>query len=249
MRYAFIAGSRAGVNARPDSDVDFVVVLNYPSRHHEIGVAEAMRDLHIAYGLEYSHCGEVISQPTLENMLLAGPNLRRLIDIGFLDCACFGADCILSIARKFLVVLGMLAGPKSNPVGDLYALQADALRASQFFDSVPRFRIPKPPRVLDWESCRSDSPRLDSWQRFMAMIQANNFDDTPVGIGLERWFMHPTIHAPAISSSEDQTAPLAAFAPEKCPLEQMPTQHQLRSAIEVQCLSIDTANLVSERIL
>nr|MCU0731772.1 nucleotidyltransferase domain-containing protein [Hyphomonas sp.] len=180
LRYAFIAGSRAVGDPRSDSDVDYVVVLNRPSRSHEVAVAQAMRDIHRAHALQYSHCGEILSRPTLENMLSASPQLRNLVEIGFLECACFGADCILSIARKFLVVLHMLSGPKCDIVGDTDALADDAARAGQFFASVPGFHFPKSPQVLDWSGAPADSPRSARWRQVMDQVQAGNHLDTPV---------------------------------------------------------------------
>ena len=236
LRYAFISGSRAGGNPRTDSDVDYFVVLNQPSRSHETSVAQAMRGLHLAHALQFSHCGEIISIPTLDNMLSAAPQLRHLIKSGYLECACFGADCILSIARKFLVVLHMLAGPKSHVVGDINALQQDASSATLFFDSVREFSFPKPPQVLDWTGVSSDSPRLANWQQFMSLIQNGDLLDTPVGVGLERLFAHAMVHPAKYPGDQDHDARLDAIAPGKCPLELLPSQQGIRKIIRIQCL-------------
>jgi len=237
LRYAFIAGSRAGGDPRPDSDVDYVVVLNRPSRFQEISVAQAMRDIHRAHALQDSHCGEIISLPTLDNMLSATPQLRHLIEIGYLECACFGADCILSIARKFLVVLHMLAGHKSHVMGDVNALKQDTSRASLFFESLPGFRFPKSPQVLDWTGTPSDSTRFTDWRRFTGLIQPGDLLDTPVGVSLERWFSNTIAHPAERLRDEDHAVRLGAITPGKCPLEQLPAQQGLRRVIQVQCIS------------
>lgn len=216
--------------------IDYVVVLNRPSRSQETSVAQALRDIHRAHALQYSHCGEIISLPTLENMLSAVPLLRYLIEVGYLECACFGADCILSIARKFLVVLHMLAGPKSNVVGDIKALKQDVSRASLFFESVPEFSFPKAPQVLDWTGVPSDSPRLAGWQRFMGLIEAGEFLETPVGVSLEKWFAHAMILPAERPAYQDHGAGFGAITLCKCPLEQLPSHQGLRKVIQSQCL-------------
>jgi len=237
LSYAFIAGSRAAGSSRPDSDVDYFVVLKRPSRSHEISVAQAMRNIHRENALRYSHCGEIISLPTLNNMLSTAPELRNLIESGFLQYACFGADCILSIARKFLVVLHMLAGIKSHVVGDVNALDQHANCARLFFESVPSFHIPRLPQVLDWTGTSSDSTRLSDWQRFMRLIQAGDLLDTPVGVSLERWFAHPMVYRADCPEDNDRAMWTGSSIPNKCPLEQLTVQQELRGIIQVQCIS------------
>lgn len=235
LRYAFIAGSRAAGHPRSHSDVDLFVVLNQPSRPDEIALADAMRQLHQDHGLEFSHCGAILSMATLENMLASVGQLRILIGRGFLNAACFQSDCILSMARKFLVVLHMLAGTKSNLLGDRAALDADSMCASEFFESERGFFVPRQAQALAWPcNLREDGLRA-RWEVFMRRIHAGELHHTPVGIGLERWFLDATFGSLALPPDGARDASFS-FASDRCPLQDMPGDHQLFRIINAQCL-------------
>lgn len=239
---AFVAGSRAKGNYNQHSDIDLFVVLNHPSRANEKCLAEELRSLHEKQGLIYDHCGEIFSRDTLENLLKGIRNLDALVENGFCQLACYQTDCILSIARKTQVVLHMLSEEKEMIIGNFSVLQEYEMIAKDFYS-----RHGNPPSQLHHQKLRWPANVISHsakarWQSYVNEMKKNQFCDTPVGIGLERWFLS------SIFSDEIPTVLLSKTTREsqqdslECPLWNTSIDKGINRLLHSQCLGISQDN-------
>ncbi|MFE4518877.1 nucleotidyltransferase domain-containing protein [Kitasatospora sp. NPDC056783] len=222
---SFVGGSYARGSNKQTSDVDLFVVTARSDHDRERLLAERLRDIHLAAGLYFDHCGEILTLDTLttllaftEHCVAAVPAVQR--------SACYLADCPLSVFRKGDVVFKFLGDPKTavhDPVGLLPALEA---RAAAYFSAWPMPRVQECKGRLRLPPGSPQQRLADLWQSRGA---TEAWTDTPVGIGLERWF---GIELPARSEALHQTgsATSPALGGADCPLPVVAT-------LAAQCLA------------
>ncbi|MFE3873323.1 nucleotidyltransferase domain-containing protein [Kitasatospora sp. NPDC059146] len=181
---SFVGGSYARGSDKTTSDIDLFVVTARSDHDRERLLAERLRDVHQAAGLDFDHCGEILTLDTLntllaftEHCIAAVPAVQR--------SACYLADCPLSVFRKGDVVFKFLTDPKTavhDPAGLLPALEA---RAATYFSAWPMPRVQEHKGRLRLQSGSPQQRLAGLWQDRDA---TDSWTDTPVGIGLERWF-------------------------------------------------------------
>ena len=237
---AFIAGSRATGNYTQHSDIDLLVVLNHPSRAKEKCLAEELKNLHEKQGLYYEHCGEIFSQDTLDKLLKGVYNLDTLIENGFCQLACYQTDCIFSIARKTQVVLHMLSEKKEMITGDFSVLQEYEMIAKSFYS-----KHGSPPSQLHLQKLRWPTETVShsiemKWQSYANAVENKEFCDTPVGIGLERWFLSTRFldenPDDIMQSKMIQTS--QSFPSDQCPLWNTSIDKGMSRLLRSQCLGV-----------
>ena len=233
---SFIAGSRAKDNYNPKSDVDLFVILKRPLRNEEELLSRKLQEFHEINNLKYEHCGEIFSQDTLEIMLKSCPNLSELIKVGFSESACFQAECILSIARKTLVVLHMLASEKKMITGDRNALSNYENVAKDFYSNHSNIFICTSQSQLNWVDTPSTLKSVhDEWKRIMRKIHKGDFNDTPIGTSLDKWFKSNRFVQSNIKN-EKLTQKQHFFSKTKCPLIDKSIQNNIFKLFQKQCL-------------
>ncbi|WP_030458508.1 nucleotidyltransferase domain-containing protein [Kitasatospora sp. NRRL B-11411] len=227
---SFVGGSYARGSNKPTSDIDLFVVTARSNHGRERLLAERLRDLHLAAGLDFDHCGEILTLDTLDTLLAftehciaAVPAIQR--------SACYLADCPLSVFRKGDVVFKFLADPKTavhDPAGLLPALEA---RAAAYFSAWPMPRIQPHKGLLRLPSGSPQQQLADLWRN---RDSADDWTDTPVGIGLERWF---GTELPARSEALRPAGPVTVAPPDgtTCPLPAAGTT--LAQLLAAQCLA------------
>jgi len=236
LRYAFVAGSRASGRARPDSDVDFFVVLNEPSIAQEHRMAQTMRRLHDRHGLAFAHCGEILTLDFLNRVFSGTVQLTALVEHGFTETPCFAADCVLSAARKYLVILGMLAGPKIQVRGDARTLDMHSRLASAFFEDIPETIMPPhDSATIAWDDNAVDDPLRERWMAINRRVAAGLLDDSPLGIDLDRWFGHIVLRSPTARWRECG-APGQGRSFRICPLREPAVDTGISEALRSQCI-------------
>ncbi len=229
---AFIAGSRATNNHKKNSDIDLFVILNNPSRAQEKKLALELRNMHEEYGLLFEHCGEIFSISTLDSLLQTARSLQPLFRNGFSSLACYQTDCILSIARKIKVVLHMLRMPKIFISGDMSALNRYVDFAERFYlkygEPIPQLKV----NSLRWDDqCNQSYKVIKRWKYFNNMLSTNDFLDTPIGIGLERWFI-----APKCTERKTLEVGCPKIDSDLCPISSQKIVGSTRAIITSQCL-------------
>ncbi|MEU4300326.1 nucleotidyltransferase domain-containing protein [Kitasatospora aureofaciens] len=227
---SFVGGSYARGANKPTSDIDLFVITARSDHDRERQFAERLRTVHRIAGLEFDHCGEVLTLDTLNALLTftetcieAVPAVQR--------SACYLADCPLSVFRKGDVVFKFLNDPKTavhDPAGLLPTLEA---RAAAYFSAWPMPRVQQHKGRL---RLPPGSPQQQLAERWESRAGTDAWADTPVGIGLERWFgtelaarsevLHPG--SPVAQAPPDGTA---------CPLPS--TSHVLAARLTAQCLA------------
>jgi predicted nucleotidyltransferase len=230
LALAFVGGSHARATSKPSSDIDIFVVLNSPQRDRERRFASVLRDLHTAHALSFDHCGEVFDAQTLENLLAfterciaAAPAIQR--------AACYQADCALSIFRKGDVVFKFLVDPKICIHDPHDTLPALGQRAHRYFTRwpMPRIQEHKGQLILPEGSAQQDL--VGTWDAHSA---TGGWADTPVGIGLERWF-GPVLDPRAAALSSENQFVRTPDNPRSCPLTFAPPRS--RRVLQAQCLA------------
>ncbi len=237
LLFAFIAGSRAKGNYNQHSDIDVFVVLNHPSREKEKCIAENLRNIHQKQGLVYDHCGEIFSQSTLDRLLEGVQNLDFLVKNSFCQLACYQTDCILSVARKTQVVLHMLSEKKKMIVGDFSVLRDYEKIAKSFYTKHGHPPMQLHPQNLRWPNDTISHNVKVRWQSYVDDIKNNKFCDTPVGIGLERWFLSNTFsdEIPTILQLKPLQSSQSSSS-DQCPLWDASIDKDINRLLRSQCL-------------
>lgn len=181
---AFVGGSYARGTQKPTSDVDTVVVLAHSDRGQETRFAECFRTLHLDAGLKMGHCGEVFDIATLEELLTFTDGCIAAVP-AIQASACYLADCPLSMFRKGDVVWKMLEEPKICVYDPKALLTGLEIRALDYFRRWPMPRIQTFKSQLRLSDTSPEAKLAATWVRRAGTAQWVN---TPVGIGLERWF-------------------------------------------------------------
>lgn len=173
----FVGGSRATGTAGGSSDIDVFVVIFAGDRAREEEFARELRNMHLNARFDFDHYGEIFSYRTLidlldftEALIAASPAVA--------ESACYRGNCLLSIFRKGQVVFGFLHDQKIHVRDYCGILKPLELRSQRYFkrSGIRRSR-PEDAVLLPHGSERQ---RLaGNWREGM---------ETPIGIGLERWF-------------------------------------------------------------
>ncbi|MFD9424952.1 MULTISPECIES: nucleotidyltransferase domain-containing protein [unclassified Streptomyces] len=230
---AFVGGSYARGMAKPTSDIDVFVLLNHCDRPSETAFANALRALHREAGLHFDHCGEVFDSGSLDTLLrfteqaiAAVPAIQR--------SACYQADCPLSIFRKGDIVFKFLEDPKLHVLDPAQVLPALENRASAFFEKWPMPRVQEHKKSLALPERSEQATLARTWAE---RESAPQWVDTPVGVGLERWFGAGLItRAGALATETPISTPPPS--PSACPLPN--TEGAARRIFAAQCLARST---------
>jgi predicted nucleotidyltransferase len=218
---AFVGGSRARGLARLHSDIDVFVMLENANRQEERAFAVALKKLHQRHHLSFDHCGEIFDRKTLATLLKFTEQLVEGLP-SIQESACYRGNCLLSIFRKGDVVFNFFADPKiciCDPFGSLPDLE---IRARKYIKRWPVTRAQQNKRELSLPGKSKQARLAHLWRR------RKNCDlkwtDTPVGIGLERWFGEDlrermnklgTKTFPGVAPRFDsQSCPIAGMRPE-----------------------------------
>ncbi|MFF9212898.1 MULTISPECIES: hypothetical protein [unclassified Streptomyces] len=229
---AFVAGSRAGGRRSGRSDVDVFLLIVSADRARELQYADWLRGLHLRHRLHFDHYGEIFSMPALETLLTAtekvttaAPQMRY--------SACYRGNCPLSTFRKGQVVLRFLEGPKVCVLDPGQVLAALAERARAYFARW-NVEVPGPEGTVVW----LDGSPQQALARSLAWSSAHPVD-SPVGIGLERWFGPGldekliALTKPILTSESDTDARSLS-----CPLTDSSRGGELPPVYAVQCLAV-----------
>ncbi|MET8626581.1 nucleotidyltransferase domain-containing protein [Kitasatospora sp. NPDC004669] len=228
---SFVGGSYARGTNKQTSDIDLFVITARSDHDRERLFAERLRDVHLAAGLDFDHCGEILTIDTLntllaftEHCIAAVPAVQR--------SACYLADCPLSVFRKGDVIFKFLTDPKTavhDPAGLLPTLEA---RATAYVSAWPMPRIQEHKGRLRLPPGSPQQRLADLWQSRDA---TDAWTDTPVGIGLERWF---GTELPARSEALHKTGPVTSPALDGagCPLP-VAADTTLAAPLTAQCLA------------
>jgi hypothetical protein len=230
VAFAFVGGSYARGSHRPGSDVDVFVAIKQSDVDSERVYAERLRQLHRDANLDFDHCGEIFAMAVLDQLLAfterciaSVPAVQR--------SACYLADCPLSVFRKGDVVFKFIADPKTavyDPDGLLPALEQ---RAAEYFRRWPMPRIQDHKGSLQLPTPSPQHRLLTTWQERTTTAQ---WADTPVGVGLERWFGTELPERDAALAGLPVVA-VPSADPRSCPL---PVASQTFAALlSAQCLA------------
>ncbi|MFE6737532.1 nucleotidyltransferase domain-containing protein [Streptomyces tubercidicus] len=234
LAVAFVGGSYARQAAKPTSDIDIFVLLKHCDRPSETAFALALRALHHDAGLDFDHCGEVFDIASLDILLTfteraieAVPAIQR--------SACYQADCPLSVFRKGDVVFKFLEDPKLHVLDRVDALPALEKRASAYFAQWPMARVQEHKKRLTLPERSEQASLAQTWAQREATPR---WIDTPVGIGLERWFGAGLIER---AGRLDTEAPVTTppVKPHMCPIPS--SEGTARRVFAAQCLAFSTS--------
>jgi Nucleotidyltransferase domain len=227
LRLAFVGGSYARGTAKPTSDVDVFVLIHEPDMRAEREFATSLRDLHEDTGLSFDHCGELFDQGTLTELLGATDRCVTALP-AIQQMACYQADCLLSVFRKGDVAFKFLADPKICVMGDTRYLAELEHRAAEFFGRFPMRRVQQLKGQLVLPFGSSQARLLDALQ---ARFADEQWLDTPVGVGLHRWF-GDLVDIPSANGTA-----VEATMSYRCPLPSHPADTEVGSVLRHQCLS------------
>lgn len=230
LAVAFVGGSYARQTNRPTSDIDTFVLLRRPQRSQEYLFARRFLLFHRQAGLQFDHCGEVFDAITLDQLLTftercieAVPTVQR--------SACYLADCLLSIFRKGDVVFKFLADPKICVYDPNHWLPELEQRATAYFQRWPMPRVQEYKGFLRYPPGSHQAALADEWQ---SKENSPDWTETPVGIGLERWFGQSLLLRAAILNDQPR-ATEALEDPRTCPIPT--TTEPLATLLSAQCLA------------
>lgn len=235
LALAFVGGSHGRGTATATSDIDVFVLLRHSDHPTEHAFAADLRALHQQAGLHFDHCGEVFDAATLdglltftERVLAAAPALQH--------AACYQADCPLSVFRKGDIVFKFLDDPKihvHDPGERLPCLQR---RAAAYFARWPVPRIQHHKHQLALPPGSVQARLAAHWQSPHGQRHGGTgeWTDTPVGVGLDRWFGDGLPPRAKALQPDSFTEPPAD--PTTCPLPH--SAGTARHAVAAQCLAI-----------
>lgn len=238
---AFVGGSYATGTNRPTSDIDTFVLLRKPQRSHEYIFARRFLQFHKQAGLNFDHCGEVFDTITLNHLLTftercieAVPAVQR--------SACYLADCRLSIFRKGDVVFKFLADPKICVYDPNNWLSELEQRATDYFKRWPMPRVQNYKGLLRLLPSSHQAALADLWQ---SKEDGPDWTETPVGIGLERWFGQSLLLRAAMLNALSPVIDVLED-PRTCPL---PTAIEpLATLLSAQCLAASSHTQMEETL-
>lgn len=227
--FGFVGGSFAHGRARPTSDVDVFVCLAEPDHPTERGYATWLRDLHADLGRDFEHCGEIVDRRTLDQLITTGE--RTMIATPQMpETACYQCDCMLSSFRKADVVLKFLVDPKVAVAGDTAELSRLQDRAAGYFAAWDHPRVQRHKGELRL----TDPARRARLERWTGRLSTGDWAETPVGIGLDRWFRAlPPPSARVVRPS----VPTPSLPVTRCPLEAVGSSGPVLDTIRWQCLA------------
>ncbi|WP_326768784.1 nucleotidyltransferase domain-containing protein [Streptomyces sp. NBC_01591] len=230
LALAFVGGSYARGTNRATSDIDVFVLLHRSDHGAEREFAEDLQALHLKAGLQFDHCGELFDVATIETLLAfteqaltAAPALQQ--------AACYKADCSLSIFRKGDVVFKFLADPKIHVVDPASLLSGLEMRAAGYFERWPMPRVQEFKKYLALPPGSQQERAALTWRQLEG---TSDWVDTPVGIGLERWF-GSSLQSRAQGLSGGTQVMTAPESKSSCPLPL--TEDHARQAFATQCLA------------
>lgn len=235
---AWVGGSYARGTQKPTSDVDTVVILRETEAASEREFAETFRDLHLAAGLKFDHCGEIFDLETLEGLLTFTEACVAAVP-AIQQSACYLADCPLSVFRKGDVVFKMLEEPKIHLVDPGKIVDLLTARAIDYFLRWPMPRIQSHKGQLSLPHGSRAAAVAALWDR---RADTDNWTNTPVGTSLGRWF-GPDLAVRASAFDQHPPVTTVAGAPHACPLPV--AEGDLAAMLTAQCLSIPTSAVQS----
>lgn len=228
---AWVGGSYARGTAKPTSDVDTVVILRESDHDAERTFAEQFRALHQQAGLKFDHVGEVFDLASLnglldftERCLAAVPAIQQ--------SACYLADCSLSVFRKGDVVFKMLEEPKVFVHDPGMVVDKLTARAVDYFQRWPMPRVQPYKDRLTLPDGSHSAALAETWAR---RADTDDWVDTPVGIGLHRWF-GPDLVVRARAFDRQPPVTAAVGRPHACP--RPVADADLGALLSAQCLSV-----------
>jgi hypothetical protein len=230
LRLAFVGGSYARGTAKPVSDVDVFVLLHRTDMRAEREFAIALRDLHERTGLSFDHCGELFDQRTLDDLLTATDRCVTALP-AIQQMACYQADCLLSIFRKGDIAFKFLADPKICVTGDTAYLAELEHRAEGFFSRFPMRRVQ---RLKGQLALPPNSPQSHLLDELNTRFADERWLDTPVGVGLHRWFAGLADIPRATGFGTIAVEPTMSH---RCPLPNNPVHTDAGAVLRHQCLS------------
>ncbi|MFF8789207.1 nucleotidyltransferase domain-containing protein [Streptomyces sp. NPDC015125] len=234
LAVAFVGGSYARQAAKPTSDIDIFVLLKHSDRPSETAFALALRALHHDAGLDFDHCGEVFDMASLDTLLTfteqaieAVPAIQR--------SACYQADCPLSVFRKGDVVFKFLEDPKLHVLDHVEVLPALEKRASAYFAQWPMPRVQEHKKHLTLPEGSQQASLAQTWAEREGTPR---WTETPVGVGLERWFGAGLVQRAGRLDIETPVT-MAPVSPHVCPIPF--SEGTARRIFAAQCLAFSTS--------
>ena len=231
---SFIGGSHAKGAPRQNSDVDSFVVLEQPDRTQEAAYFRQFQQLHLDNQLAFAHCGELFDKNTLEDLISYTTEIREKVP-EVRHAGCYDGDCLFSVFRKGAVVMGFLNDPKLFVHGDVDYLLSLEARAARFVKDFPL-------TYGHHENGHSEMTLPPVIAYGNKILQKDNLEDTPVGIGLERWFRHPFGEFHSDRAPLEETIGLAKStgvpAHKACPLAATFADTQKEMLFRQQCLAV-----------
>lgn len=234
--FSFVGGSYATKKAKPTSDIDLFVLLARGDQDSELKFARRFLDFHRRYNLHVKHCGEVFSLFTLDTLLEATKLIYKTAPL-ILELACYHGDCILSIFRKGDIAMKFLADPKILITGDHNLLLQYEHIANEYFAKSTMARIQTEINNIHDSSVSEECLNVHHLRKFYEnLVDVGNFIETPVGIGLERWFSKQVVME-KLASVQSLQLPLPVEHPRNvCPRNLLPLEIFETSSIKYQCL-------------
>jgi hypothetical protein len=188
LRFAFIGGSYASGTATSESDIDVFIVIESADLIAERVFCERFCELHRRHGHKFTHIGELFTLATLDRLLNMTENMTERASF-LLRSACYRRNCILSALRKGIVVMGFLADTKICRRGNAALLDTYTGRAIRYFETIGDARSSSHLHYIEFlQSSESAKRAAQLREEYENAIRLNGIEDTPVGVGLGRWF-------------------------------------------------------------
>lgn len=187
--FSFICGSRANGKWTDNSDIDvFILLKDGTSIKKQNEFLSFFKQFHIQNNLLHDHCGEVFEKKTLDYLIDSTfhsvkniPQIKQSI--------CYRSSCLLSEFRKGRVVLGMLQNSISLFYGDTVVFNQYRNIAIEFFGLEQEIENNKNGRPV--LICPTQEG-LEKHQVLNTAISKGDYQNTPVGVDLGKWFNRST---------------------------------------------------------